>query len=78
MSSPDKFQGWLGLDSNSVKGQMKWDEFEPKKWEETDIDIQVSHCGICGTDLHTLQSGWRDTPYRKSLRSNLTCFVAYS
>ncbi|CAK7208055.1 hypothetical protein SEUCBS139899_010889 [Sporothrix eucalyptigena] len=58
-----KFEGWLGLDSNSVKGQMKWGEFEPKKWEESDVDIQVSHCGICGSDLHTLQSGWRDTPY---------------
>lgn len=66
MSSSDtKFEGWLGHDSKSVKGQMKWSEFEPKKWEESDVDIQVSHCGICGSDLHTLQSGWGETKYRE-------------
>jgi len=53
-----KFEGWLGLDSDSVNGKMVWGEFEPKPWEETDIDIKVSHCGICGSDLHTLRSGW--------------------
>ncbi|ERS98112.1 zinc-binding protein alcohol dehydrogenase [Sporothrix schenckii 1099-18] len=63
MSSPQKFQGWLGLDANSVNGQMKWGEFEPKKWEESDVDIRVSHCGICGSDLHTLRSGWGETPF---------------
>jgi hypothetical protein len=35
-----KFTGWLGLDKNAAKGQMVWQEFTPKTWEETDIDIK--------------------------------------
>ena len=60
-----KFQGWLGYDPKSVEGNMKWDTFEPKKWTENDVDIKITHCGICGSDIHTLSSGWRPTTYRK-------------
>lgn len=63
MSNSYKFQGWLGLDPSSVKGNMKWQGYEPKTWEETDVDIKVTHCGICGSDLHTLRSGWAPTMY---------------
>lgn len=59
MSATDyKFEGWLGLDASSAEGKMVWKEFEPKPWEETDVDIKITHCGICGSDLHTLRSGW--------------------
>lgn len=59
MGSTDyKFEGWMGLDKEAGEGKMVWKEFEPKEWEETDVDIRVTHCGICGTDLHTLRSGW--------------------
>ncbi|KAJ5161089.1 hypothetical protein N7492_006481 [Penicillium capsulatum] len=53
-----KFEGWMGLDPSASQGNMVWQEFEPKEWEETDVDIKISHCGICGSDLHTLRSGW--------------------
>ena len=53
-----KFEGWMGLDSGAADGKMVWKEFQPKEWEETDVDIKVTHCGICGSDLHTLRSGW--------------------
>lgn len=55
---PYKFQGWMGLDKNSDKGNMVWQEFEPKTWTEDDVDIKITHCGICGSDIHTLRSGW--------------------
>ena len=42
MSTDYQFQGWMGLDKSADKGNMKWQEYEPKKWEETDVDIQVS------------------------------------
>ncbi|KAF0325494.1 nadp-dependent alcohol dehydrogenase [Colletotrichum asianum] len=58
-----KFEGWLGLGPDSAKGKMEWGSFEPKAWTENDIDIQISHCGICGSDLHTLRSGWGKTDY---------------
>jgi alcohol dehydrogenase (NADP+) len=58
MTAQYKFQGWLGLDKNAVNGKMVWQEYEPKTWTEDDVDIKISHCGICGSDLHTLRSGW--------------------
>ncbi|KAJ6016643.1 NADP-dependent alcohol dehydrogenase 7 [Penicillium sp. IBT 35674x] len=64
MGSTDyKFEGWMGLDKESAKGNMVWQQFEPKPWEETDIDMRVTHCGICGSDMHTLRSGWGPTQY---------------
>lgn len=63
-SSPDtKFQGWLGYDKHAADGKLAWADFDPKTWEETDVDIKVSHCGICGSDIHTLRSGWGPTRY---------------
>lgn len=53
-----KFEGWLDLDDQASKGNMVWRDFEPKVWEENDVDIKITHCGVCGTDLHTLRSGW--------------------
>ncbi|KAF7561075.1 hypothetical protein G7046_g3083 [Stylonectria norvegica] len=63
MATDYEFKGWLGYDAESVKGKMEWGSFEPKKWEEEDVDIQISHCGVCGSDLHMLSSGWMPTPY---------------
>ncbi|MCJ1350312.1 MAG: hypothetical protein MMC33_000293 [Icmadophila ericetorum] len=58
-----KFQGWLGLDPKAVEGNLRFQEYEPKPWSETDIDIRVECCGICGSDIHTLRSGWKPTDY---------------
>ncbi|KAK1970534.1 zinc-binding dehydrogenase [Colletotrichum sublineola] len=58
-----KFEGWLGLDEKSAEGNMVWQEYEPKPWEETDVDIQITHSGVCGSDIHVLRSGWGPAPY---------------
>ncbi|CAD6441261.1 1071a22c-be2a-4603-bca0-27b9a8fdb051 [Sclerotinia trifoliorum] len=63
MSTDYKFQGWLGLDAESANGKMVWQEYEPKPFEETDVDIKITHCGICGSDIHTLRSGWGASNY---------------
>jgi hypothetical protein len=57
-----KFHGWMGLDKEAAKGKMVWQEYEPKTWTEDDVDIKITHCGICGSDLHTLRSGWVSCP----------------
>lgn len=44
------FKGWMGLDKNAV-GHLEEQEFEPKPWAETDVDIQITHSGICGVSL---------------------------
>lgn len=65
MASQDySFEGWLGKGPESVKGKMVWGKFpNPKPFDEGDVDIQITHCGICGSDLHTLRSGWGPTEY---------------
>ena len=63
MPDETKFQGWLGLDKEAANGKMVWKSFEPKSFEETDVDIKITHCGICGSDIHTLRSGWGPTNY---------------
>lgn len=58
------FEGWMGLDKNATEGKMVWQQFpDVKKFEETDVDIEITHNGICGSDMHTLRSGWGPTPY---------------
>ncbi|CAG8926947.1 unnamed protein product [Penicillium salamii] len=63
MSTNEIFEGWLGLDCRAAEGKMVWGEFEPKQWEETDVDIRITHCGVCGSDTHTLRSGWGSTNF---------------
>lgn len=61
MSPPAKtFTGWVAHDATSP---LKYTTFEPKPFTETDIEIKVTHCGICGTDIHTLRSGWGPSDY---------------
>lgn len=46
-SSDYTFQGWLGKGPDSVEGKMVWEQYEPKTWSESDVDIKITHCGIC-------------------------------
>jgi len=46
-----------------IKDHAKWTDFEimefqPKNWTEDDVEIAITHCGVCGSDVHTLTSGW--------------------
>ncbi|KAH8900339.1 putative NADP-dependent alcohol dehydrogenase C 2 [Thozetella sp. PMI_491] len=63
MATENKFHGWLGESPESAHGKMVWKEFTPKTWTEDDVDIKITHCGICGSDIHTLRSGWGPTTY---------------
>jgi alcohol dehydrogenase (NADP+) len=56
----DTFKGWV---AHSATSPLTFTTFQPKPFTPTDIEIAVSHCGICGTDLHTLRSGWGQTDY---------------
>ena len=51
----DIFHGWL---ATSATSPLTHQAFIPKAWKETDVDIKVSHCGVCASDLHSLRSGW--------------------
>ena len=40
MSAERKFEGWGAFDKNSVKGELKWFEYEPKKFVDDDIESE--------------------------------------
>lgn len=56
----DTFKGWV---AHNATGPLTYTTFTPKPFTPTDIEVRVSHCGICGTDLHTLRSGWAPADY---------------
>lgn len=58
----EKWVGWVAHDKDSI-GNLKFGSFEPKKWTEDDIELQIHYCGICASDLHMLRSGWGATDY---------------
>ena len=57
MSVPELFTGY------AASSKADWDRlkplaFTPKPFEDWDVDIKITHCGVCGSDLHTLRSEW--------------------
>ncbi|KAG1692053.1 hypothetical protein DVH05_025861 [Phytophthora capsici] len=38
-------------------------EYESRPLGPEDIEIKISHCGICGSDIHTIDSGWGPSIY---------------
>ncbi|KAG0153007.1 hypothetical protein PDIDSM_1966 [Penicillium digitatum] len=57
---PGTFKGWVARDAKSPQS---YTTYTPKPFTPTDVEISISHCGICGTDIHTLRSGWGPTDY---------------
>ncbi len=37
-------------------------QFKAKKFGDNDIDIKIECCGVCGSDVHTINGGWGDAP----------------
>lgn len=49
-------EGWLGYTEAAAEGGLEWGSFEPKPWEEIDIDIEVIHYSVYRSDIHVLRS----------------------
>ncbi|MDI1485700.1 MAG: putative secondary metabolism biosynthetic enzyme [Ramalina farinacea] len=58
--APETFHGWQ---ATSPTSPLTHRAFTPKPWAETDVDIKITHCGVCASDLHSMRSGWGPTPY---------------
>ncbi|KAL8782638.1 MAG: hypothetical protein Q9213_005225 [Squamulea squamosa] len=54
MSTEYQFQGWMGLDPSAAEGNMKWQSYEPKAWQETDVDIEITHTASEPTSCHSI------------------------
>lgn len=38
-------------------------QLQLKQWDEDTVEIDVTHCGICGSDVHTLNEAWGPTSF---------------
>ncbi len=38
-------------------------EYEPRALAPTDIEIEISHCGLCHSDIHLVDDGWGRSAY---------------
>ena len=56
-SSRTTFKGYA-LVSPSSWSDLQLVEYQSKTWTEDDIEIAITYCGICGSDIHTLSGGW--------------------
>ncbi|CAF3500784.1 hypothetical protein SNK03_000294 [Fusarium graminearum] len=62
MSTQQKFEGWVA-EKSTKEQDLVWKEYEMKPFEDTDIEIRITHCGVCGTDDHISKNGWGSTKY---------------
>jgi len=59
-SLPQHFHGW----ACPGKGKkLEYIELPLKTFDDDAVDMDVTHCGICGSDVHTMDSGWGPTTY---------------
>ena len=59
---PEQFTGY-GASSAEAWRNLQLMQFQPKPFEDYDVDIEIDWCGVCGSDLHTLSNGWGGTMY---------------
>jgi uncharacterized zinc-type alcohol dehydrogenase-like protein len=55
-----KAKGYAGYDA---KSQLKLYEFERRDVGEQDVFIDINHCGICHSDIHTVRDEWGGAVY---------------
>ncbi|CCM01154.1 uncharacterized protein FIBRA_03202 [Fibroporia radiculosa] len=59
MSNTIQFKGY----ALTGKYPRKWSDlqvlsYQPKTFQPDDVEIAITHCGVCGSDVHTLTQGW--------------------
>ncbi|KAL1947226.1 hypothetical protein VTO73DRAFT_14187 [Trametes versicolor] len=52
-----EFKGYAMTDP-SAWSTLSVTSFQPKTFGPDDVEIAITHCGVCGSDLHTLTGGW--------------------
>ncbi|KAI8080224.1 alcohol dehydrogenase-like protein [Gilbertella persicaria] len=66
MTAGEKFTGYAGLEPFVLKDEkthLQVYQFEPRPLEDDEVEIKVSACGICGSDVHQLTNGWKRATY---------------
>ncbi|KAI9291342.1 GroES-like protein [Neoconidiobolus thromboides FSU 785] len=63
MSTTQQYDRITGYASHGKSEKLVKFTYDPAPLQPNDIEIKISHCGICGSDIHTLDSGWGPTNY---------------
>ncbi|MFV0574435.1 MAG: NAD(P)-dependent alcohol dehydrogenase [Vibrio sp.] len=53
----------VGYAAHSNDAHMVQYYFERRDLRSNDVAIEISHCGVCHSDLHTVNGDWGDQPY---------------
>lgn len=49
---------------SNTQDQFEVIEYQPKTWTEDDVEVAITHCGVCGSDVHTIdESAWGKGKY---------------
>ncbi|KAG0288713.1 hypothetical protein BGZ98_004165 [Dissophora globulifera] len=48
------FKGWAST-GTAVLSEFT---YHPRPFGPKDVEIEITHCGICGSDIHTITEGW--------------------
>jgi uncharacterized zinc-type alcohol dehydrogenase-like protein len=54
------FHGWAATTAKAALTPFTW---EPAELGPDEVEIAVSHCGICHSDLHLIDNGWNISKY---------------
>ncbi|KAI9265502.1 chaperonin 10-like protein [Helicostylum pulchrum] len=56
----DTLTGWAATTKDAPLVQM---QLPLPQWNEHSVDMDISHCGMCGSDIHTLDEDWGPTAF---------------
>ncbi|POM70438.1 Mannitol dehydrogenase, partial [Phytophthora palmivora] len=59
-TAPRTVNAYAAFDST---GECKPWQYQSRPLGDEDVEVKISHCGICGSDLHTIDGGWGPAPY---------------
>ena len=62
MPYPDKFEGFQSPSLENWKDFQK-KPFTPRPFGDYDVDIEIQACGVCASDMHTIDGSWGGCPY---------------
>ncbi|KAF1323650.1 Mannitol dehydrogenase, partial [Globisporangium splendens] len=59
-TAPRTINAYAGLEKD--QGLQPW-QYQSRPLGAGDVEIKISHCGICSSDLHMLDGGWGPAPF---------------
>ncbi|KAI9291805.1 GroES-like protein [Neoconidiobolus thromboides FSU 785] len=63
MSSTAKYSKINGYACHGKDEKLVKYIYNPAPLQPNDIEVKITHCGICGTDIHVMDSGWAPANY---------------